>query len=115
MNSIETATPREIADYLNYLTDTAWKKAEHKTDEDSGFAHEIWRRLYDVIFSEEVSKKIHNRFKDFDYYDPDTSYYRDIMAFVNAFTEYANNYADSTNSLFPTFEEYLNRKDDYDY
>ena len=115
MNNIETATPREIADYLNYLTDTAWKKAEYKTDEDSSFAHEIWRRLYNIIFSEEVSKKIYNRFKDFDYYDPDTSYYRDIMAFVRAFTDYANNYADNPNNLFPTFEEYINRKGDYEY
>ena len=57
MTNIETATPREIADYLNYLVDTAWKKTDHKTDEDSGFAHEIWRRLYNIIFSEEVSKK----------------------------------------------------------
>ena len=34
------------------------------------------------------------------------------MAFVNAFTDYANNYADSTNNLFPTFEEYIEKEYD---
>jgi hypothetical protein len=42
-----------------------------------------WKEKYDKIFSDDISMKV-----DLDYYDPDTSYEEDILAFVNAFKEY---------------------------
>lgn len=42
-----------------------------------------WEEKYDMIFSEEISRKF-----SLDYYDPDTSYEEDVMAFMNALDEY---------------------------
>lgn len=42
-----------------------------------------WEDKYDMIFSDEVSKKVR-----FDYYNPDTSYQEDVEAFVYGFEEY---------------------------
>jgi ATP:corrinoid adenosyltransferase len=38
---------------------------------------------YDMIFSDEISRKV-----NFDYYDPDTSYEEDVAAFMRGFEEY---------------------------
>lgn len=50
-----------------------------------------WEIKYDLIFSENVSKKVFNLMKElnirFDYYDPDTSYEEDALAFSNALNE----------------------------
>lgn len=42
-----------------------------------------WSDKYDMIFSEEVSRKF-----DFDWCDPDCSYEDDVIAFMNGFDEY---------------------------
>jgi hypothetical protein len=42
-----------------------------------------WDEKYDMIFSEEISRK----FK-LNYYDPDCGYEDDVMAFMNALDEY---------------------------
>lgn len=44
-----------------------------------------WEAKYDLIFSDEISKKIR-----LDYYDPDTSYEEDVMAWCGAFNNYIN-------------------------
>lgn len=49
----------------------------------------IWSKLYDKIFSEDVARKMWNMFPDFDYYDPDASYYEDLHAFVSSFVDWA--------------------------
>lgn len=49
----------------------------------------VWPELYDKIFSTNVSRKIWEMFPDFDYYDPDASYYEDIRALVSNFVDYA--------------------------
>ena len=49
----------------------------------------IWGKLYDKVFSEDVARKIWNMFPDFDYYDPDASYYEDLHAFVSSFVDWA--------------------------
>lgn len=115
MKSIDTATSKEIAKYLNHLWDIAWEKSNHHTDdyittyskctEDEW---QVWRNLYHFIFSDNISKKIYKRFPEFEYSDPDSSYYRDISAFINAFGEFAENYNenDENTELFPTFEKY---------
>lgn len=106
--NLDTATPIEIANYLNHLWDIAWEKSEHKTDEEDGNenASNIWETLYNMVFSENISRKLKKRFGRLDYYDPDASYYRDVTAYIRAFDEFAKNYADSPRNMFPTFEEY---------
>lgn len=42
-----------------------------------------WEDKYDLIFSDNISKKVFE-ICSMDYYDPDTSYEEDVMAFVNA-------------------------------
>lgn len=98
--NIEDASARQIAEYLNNLKDVARQNSRY--DEDSG----VWAQLYDVVFSENVSKKIFKRFK-FDYYDPDTSYREDVCAFIDAFNEYAESISDEEGMpLFPSFEQW---------
>ena len=47
-----------------------------------------WEAKYDLIFSPNLSRKVFDICRGFDYYDPDTTYEEDVMAFYNAFTEY---------------------------
>ncbi len=42
-----------------------------------------WVDKYDMIFSDDISMKFH-----LDYYDPDTSYEEDVLAWVQAFESY---------------------------
>ena len=42
-----------------------------------------WGKKYDLIFSDDISKKVR-----FNYYDPDTSYREDVLAFMDGFDEY---------------------------
>lgn len=39
---------------------------------------------YDRIFSEEISKKMFKSGFMINYYDPDTTYYEDVLAFIDA-------------------------------
>lgn len=50
---------------------------------------EVWGKLYDKIFSEDVARKMWKMFPDFEYYDPDTSYYEDLQALVSSFVDWA--------------------------
>ena len=45
-----------------------------------------WEAKYDLIFSEEISRKVR-----FDWCDPDTSYQEDVEAFMKGFDEYMSN------------------------
>lgn len=99
---IEDASPKQIAEYLNHLKEVAEKNSSW--NEDAG----VWRELYDVVFSVNVSQKIFDRFR-FEYYDPDTSYREDVCAFINAFNEYAQSISDEDGGvLFPSFENWTN-------
>jgi hypothetical protein len=42
-----------------------------------------WDEKYNMIFSEEISRKV-----KFDYYDPDCGYDDDVLAFMRGFDEY---------------------------
>lgn len=50
-----------------------------------------WEIKYDLVFCENVSRRVFTLLKElnvsFDYYDPDTSYEEDLMAFANALKE----------------------------
>lgn len=50
-----------------------------------------WEATYDVVFSERLSKRVYTALntmnQTLDYYDPDTSYEEDVLAFANAVQE----------------------------
>ena len=48
-----------------------------------------WKEKYDLIFSDNISKKIHNII-DLDYYNPDMDYEDDVSAFMSALNDYVN-------------------------
>ena len=84
--TIETANPRVIAQYLNDLLAIISNDILEMSEE---YELDAWKELYNFVFSEEISKKIHERFPDFHYADPDTTYQEDVITFINAFSEYA--------------------------
>ncbi len=43
-----------------------------------------WEEKYDLIFSEEISKKFSEILPSFEYYDPDSNYDDDVLAWYNA-------------------------------
>lgn len=48
-----------------------------------------WRQLYSFVFSESISKNLNGAYlqqygRNFDYYDPDTSYEEDVCAYIHA-------------------------------
>lgn len=51
-----------------------------------------WETKYALIFSYNVAGEIRKTHIDFEWYDPDTSYQEDVVAFVNAVTERANEF-----------------------
>ena len=109
--SIETATPKEIAQYLKNLEDIAWEESSKDTSVEHAYESSIWKKLYDLVFSDDISGKIVERF-NFSWYDPDMSYHDDVTAFIHAFRdEYMK---DDENPLFPTFGEWK-EKEEYKY
>ena len=43
-----------------------------------------WETKYDRIFCDELSNRVYKLDRNFSYYDPDTSYEEDCLAFVHA-------------------------------
>lgn len=74
-----------VAEILQEAFDKAGSMCDWDYDDD-----EVWSKLYDKIFSEDVARKIWKMFPDFEYYDPDTSYYEDLQALVSSFVDWAN-------------------------
>lgn len=73
-----------VAEILQKAFDKAGNMCDWDYDDD-----EVWSKLYDKIFSENVARKIWKMFPDFEYYDPDTSYYEDLQALVSSFVDWA--------------------------
>lgn len=73
-----------VAEILQKAFDKAGKMCNWDHEDDT-----VWGKLYDKIFSEDVARKMWKMFPDFDYYDPDASYYEDIQALVSNFVDYA--------------------------
>ena len=112
MKTIETSSAQEIAEYLDYLYNIARNKDIIKYSNgveihDSN----IWENLYDKVFSDEIFKAICKKFPNFDWYDPDTSYYEDVKAFIEAFKNYAKNIDNENVELFPSINTYFENKD----
>lgn len=47
-----------------------------------------WEAKFDIIFSPELSQQFCKLAPSFDWYDPDTTYEEDVMAFFDAAKEY---------------------------
>lgn len=45
-----------------------------------------WETKYELIFSASISRKVFEQVR-LDYYDPDTSYEEDVVAFMEAFNK----------------------------
>ena len=102
-DSIQTASPHDIAEYLKYLKEKAKEHCGYKSDVpgDSNYsevAYDTWRNLYDTVFSEQVSHAICKRFTNFDWYD-------------HAFIEYADKLTDNNGDpLFEGFGEWASKQ-----
>ena len=54
-----------------------------------GDNHDIWHVIYDRVFGEhKISGKWRKLVPGFSWYDPDASYYDDVMAFYHAVRDY---------------------------
>lgn len=73
-----------VAGILQQAFDRAGKMCNWDSEDD-----EVWGKLYDRIFSNDVAQKVWKMFPDFDYYDPDATYYEDLRAFVSNFVDWA--------------------------
>ena len=112
MKTIETSSAQEIAEYLEHLYNIARDKAfENHHDYSKIYDDTAWEKLYNKIFSDEISRAICKRFLSFDWYDPDTSYYEDVNAFIEAFKNYAKNINNKNVELFPSINTYFKNKD----
>lgn len=115
MKTIETSSAQEIAEYLEYLYNIARDKAfENHHDYSKIYDDNAWEKLYHKVFSDEISLAICKKFPNFDWYDPDTSYYEDVDAFIEAFKNYAKNISNVSNKdgeLFPSINTYFENKD----
>ena len=84
MYVVRKATKQEIAEYLKNLKDEAWVKCNGDPDD-----VEVWRELYDKVFSPTCSGFIYKEWPDFEWLDLDTSYQEDVCNFINDFIDYA--------------------------
>ena len=111
MKTIETSSAQEIAEYLDYLYNAAYDVAVRKfCDGIEVCDNNIWEKLYDKVFSDEISQAICKRFPNFGWYDPDISYYEDVKAFIEAFKNYAKNIGSENGELFPSINTYFENK-----
>ena len=87
MNDVEICegmSALTVAEILQNAFDEAGNMCDWDREND-----EVWEECYDKIFSASVSQKIWKMFPDFEYFDPDASYYEDVEAFVNNFVDWA--------------------------
>lgn len=59
-----------------------------KWEEEAVLEELSWEDLYDIVFSKKVSKRIYKILPNFTWYDPDTTYQEDVVAFITQFKEY---------------------------
>ena len=111
MKTIENASAKEIAEYLNYLYNAAYDVAVRDFCDGIEVRDNIWKELYDKVFSDEISRVICGRLPNFNGYDPDTTYHSDVKAFIEAFKNYAKNISNENEGLFPSINTYFENKD----
>lgn len=89
----------EIAEYLNVLLNIAKEKSDK--------CYNIWFKLYDYVFSTEISQIIYNKFPDFAWSGAeDFSYKNNVIDFITEFEKYSK--IKDTGPLFPTVDEFMN-------
>ena len=102
--SLKTAPPLVISEYLESLLDKAYEiESNDPNKDDYNYENPIWIRLFNTVFSDEISRIIYKRFPDFEPYIPDTTYGEDVRSFIEKFKDYSR----SCGSRFQTFEEWL--------
>ena len=79
------ASKEDIAYYLKELEDKAWEGSNHDVNN-----NDVWGKLFDKVFSDEISSNIYRDFPDFTWIDLDTSYQEDVCRFIDAFIDYAD-------------------------
>ena len=72
---------------LCYLIGRVNQVYKEEYDERSFTTDEEWEAKYDMIFSDQLAKRIRELMGPLDYYDPDTSYYEDVQAYVTALND----------------------------
>lgn len=77
---------QRIVDDFDPLIDRSLEVWDGITDD-----WDLWRPVYDIIFSEDVSGVIYTILRDFDPYIPDTTYQEDVCSFWMAFKQVFNN------------------------
>ena len=53
------------------------------------FTEDEWENIYDIIFGDEVSGVVVDAIPNFDWFNPDTTYKEDVLAFIQAFLNIA--------------------------
>lgn len=61
---------------VNYVYDNAYK-----------FTEDEWENIYDIIFGDKVCGVVVDAIPNFDWFDPDTTYKEDVLAFIQALLE----------------------------
>lgn len=103
--SLASASASAISEYLNSLLEKAREiESDDPNKDDYNYENPVWMRLFNTVFSDEISGIIYKRFQDFDPYIPDTTYGADVRSFIREFDDYSKTCGDG----FPTFEQWVN-------
>lgn len=93
-NKMSDKTISQIITELNTLNDFTKLVVDNSHEAEKNSANnseKTWELAYDLIFNEKTSRQIFALFNDLgsrlDYYDPDTTYKEDVLAFTSAFDE----------------------------
>lgn len=63
--------------------------ANHVYDNAYNFIEDEWGNIYDIIFGDKVCGVVVDAIPNFDWFDTDTTYEEDVLAFIPAFLEAA--------------------------
>lgn len=69
--------------------DRALEIANHVYDNAYNFTEDEWGNIYDIIFGDKVCGVVVDAIPNFDWFDPDTTYKEDVLAFIPDFLEVA--------------------------
>lgn len=69
--------------------DRALEIANHVYDNAYNFTEDEWGNIYDIIFGDKVCGVVVDAIPNFDWFDTDTTYEEDVLAFIPAFLEAA--------------------------
>lgn len=73
----------------NELLQEMLNETIEKVERDDG-NRDHWEKLYNAVFSDNISHKIQEQFPSFEWFDPDADYEDDVRAFIKEFNWFAN-------------------------